>query len=53
VFGEWLTEKIWTATLLGQFTGGVDEKAVEEMVRKLATRNISTIWFFSIERDLE
>lgn len=53
ILGDWLTGKILKATVLGQFAGGLDEVDTEAMVKRLAARNISTIWFFSIERNLE
>ena len=52
MFGGWLTGKLLKATAFGQFAGGLDEAATQEVVLKLAKRNISSIWFFCIERDL-
>lgn len=53
VFGSWLTGKLLRSTAFGQFAGGVSETETEEVVKNLAERNISSIWFFSVERDLE
>lgn len=39
-------------TVFGQFAGGVNAEESENVVRLLAERNISSIWFYSIERDL-
>lgn len=51
--GIWLTERFLKATVFGQFAGGLDEAEVKKVVCKLAQRKISSIVFFSIERDLE
>ena len=53
VLGTWLTGKLLRLTAFGQFAGGVSERETSAVVRRLAERNISSIWFFSIERDLE
>ena len=38
--------------MFGQFTGGLNEAESEVVVRKLAQHGVSTIWFFSDEKDL-
>jgi len=53
VLGRWLTEKILRATVFGQFAGGVDEKDTLVTVQKHAKRNISSIWNYSTEQDIE
>lgn len=53
VLGRWLTEKILRATVFGQFAGGVDEKDTLATVQKHAKRNISSIWNYSTEQDIE
>ena len=52
ILGQWLTEKVLRASVFGQFAGGVSETDTEKVVRKLVDKGISSIWFFSIERDL-
>ena len=40
------------ATVFGQFAGGVDEEDSVKTVERLAQRNISSIWNYSIEQDV-
>ena len=53
LLGSWMTEKLLRASVFSQFTGGVDEAESEGVVRKLADHGISSIWFYSDEKDLE
>ena len=52
LLGEWMTEKLLRASVLSQFAGGVNEAESEVVVRKLASHGISSIWFYSDEKDL-
>ena len=52
ILGRWLTEKVLRASVFGQFAGGMSETDTKRVVRKLADNGISSIWFFSNERDL-
>ena len=38
--------------MFGQFAGGTDETDTAKTVEKLAQRNISSIWNYSIEQDV-
>ena len=52
LLGKWMTEKLLRASVLSQFAGGVNEAESEVVVRKLANHGISSIWFYSDEKDL-
>ena len=53
VFGVRLTEKLLRMTVFGQFAGGLDERDSERTVRQLADKGVSSIWFYSVDTDLE
>ena len=40
------------ATVFGQFAGGATVAETVKVVRKLAVHGVSTIWFFSDEKDI-
>jgi len=40
-------------TVFGQFVSGLDEKESQVTAKKLAERGVTSIWFRSVERDLE
>ena len=52
LLGRWITGKLLRATVFGQFAGGVDEEDSVKTVERLAQRNISSIWNYSIEQDV-
>ena len=47
-----MSERLLRITLLGQFAGGLDERDCKTTVLRLAEQNVSSLWFFSIERDV-
>ncbi len=53
MLGLRLTEKILRLTAVGQFASGLDESSSRGSVEKLADKGVTSIWFYSIERDLE
>ena len=38
--------------MFGQFSGGLNETESETVVRNLAQNGVSSIWFFSDEKDI-
>ena len=52
LLGNWLTEKLLKLSVFGQFAGGINEVESEVVVKKLALHGISSIWFYSDEKDL-
>jgi len=53
MLGPSVTEKVLKATVFGQFAGGLNERECRRAVMRLADSGVSSIWFYSIEKDLQ
>ena len=52
LLGLRLTERLLRATVGGQFLGGFSEEETARVADTLATRNICSLWNYSVEQDL-